>query len=143
MKNWKCLTFNSEIKTKDDLLVSAFLEKEESAKFVAIFFSMPDKHLKDLKSFYNSFIIIEAATKEELTALAQMPFNTISEPGLLKEFKNLEEKKEWRKYFSNPLLVSWSDWESISVDSLELESTPVKMRSYLRFHKALQKSLKI
>lgn len=142
MKIWKGLTFNSEVKTKDDLLVSAFLEKEESAKLVANFFSMPDKRLKDLKSFYDSFMIVEAVTKEEFTTLAQMPFDTISEPGLLKELKNLEEKKEWRKYFSDPLLVSWSDWESISADSLELESTPVKMRSYLRFHKALQKSFK-
>jgi tRNA nucleotidyltransferase/poly(A) polymerase len=140
MKIWESLTFNSEVKTKDDLLVSSFLEKKESASSVAHFFSMPEKRLKDLKSFYDSFKIVESVTKADLTALAAIPFDSLVEPGLLKELKNLEEKKEWQKYFHGHLLISWSDWESVNVENLELERVQVKMRSYLRFHKAIQKS---
>lgn len=140
MKIWNGLHFKSDVKSKDDLLVSAFLEKEESAKLVASFFSMPEKRLKDLESFYNSFMIIKSTSKEEFKKLASLSFNELSEPGLLKELKNLEEKKEWQKYFNDQLLVSSRDWESIVVEGPELESAPVKMRSYLRFYKALQKS---
>jgi len=140
MKIWKGLHFRPDVKSKDDLLVSAFLEKEESAKLVASFFSMPEKRLKDLKSFYDSFMIIKSASQDDFKKLVKLPFNEISEPGLLKELKNLEEKKEWQKYFQDQLLVSPSSWESIVVESAELESAPVKMRSYLRFYKALQKS---
>jgi tRNA nucleotidyltransferase (CCA-adding enzyme) len=141
-KIWNGLKFTSENKTKDDLLVSSFLQKEESAKLVSAFFLMPEKRAKDLKSFYDSFMIVKKVSKEELITLSQKSINDLTDPGLLKELKNLEEKKEWQKYFTEPLLVSWSDWESVNVDSFELESTPVKMRSYLRFHKALQKSFK-
>lgn len=139
---WNGLKFTADNKTKDDLLVSSFLQKEESAKLVSVFFSMTDKRLKDLKSFYDSFVIIKKVSREALISLANKSINELSEPGLLKELKNLEEKKEWKKYFPEQLPASWSDWESVNVDSLELENTPVKMRSYLRFHKALQKSFK-
>lgn len=141
-KIWNGLKFTADSKTKDELLVSSFLQKEESAKLVSAFFKMPDKRFKDLKSFYDSFMIVKAVSKEELTALAKKSINELTDPGLLKELKNLEEKKEWQKYFTEQLPFSWNDWESVNVDSLELESTPVKMRSYLRFHKALQKSFK-
>lgn len=141
-KIWNGLKFNSDDLTKDDLLVSVFLQKEESAKLVAAFFNMPDKRLKDLKSFSVSFKLVESTPKEEWRLLANKSIGELTDLKLLKELKNLEEKKEWQKYFKKQLPVSWSDWESVGVDNSELESTPVQMRSYLRFYKALQKSFK-
>lgn len=136
---WSGLVFSDVVQSKDDLLVSTFLQKPSSAKLVADFFSMPDKRLRDLKSFYDSFALVKASSKEEFVALAGKTINELSDPGLLKELKNLEEKKEWKKYFSEQLLVSWSDWEFVNVDSHELDNTSISMRSYLRFHKALKK----
>lgn len=141
-KIWKDLVFSADAQTKDDLLVSAFLQKKESAQLVSSFFSMPLTKLRELESFYDSFIMINSASREQLKTLAETSLNELSEPGLLKEFKNLEDKKQWRKYFDQKLLFGWSEWESVSVLPDELEQTPLKMRSFLRFHKALQKSFK-
>lgn len=142
-KFWKELVFSADSLTKDDLLVSAFLQKKESAQLVAAFFSMPLSKSRELESFYDSFVIIKSASQEELKTLAEISLNELSDPGLLKELKNLEEKKQWRKYFDQKLPFGWSEWESVNVLPDELDQTPVKMRSYLRFHKALQKSFKI
>lgn len=136
---WNDLIFSSDIHSKDDLLVAAFLQKEQSAKFVSSFFSMPEKRLRDLRSFYDSFVIVKNASQRELLALAGQTINELNDPGLLKEFKNLEEKKEWKKYFTEQLFFSWSDWDGVSIDAHELNGAPVAMRSYLRFHKALKK----
>lgn len=142
-KFWSELKLSAGLKTKDDLLVDVFLQKEESAKTVATFFSMPEKRLRDLESFSDSFKLIKAASKEELAVLAKTSVSELKTPGLLKELKNLEEKKEWRPYFNEVLPVSWTDWESVTVSASELEAVPVSMRSYLRFYKALKQSLKI
>jgi hypothetical protein len=63
----------------------------------------------------------------------------ISDLSVLKDLKNLEEKKEWRIYLSDTLLVSWSDWEKVTVDPAEMEATPIALRSYIRYHKALKR----
>jgi len=142
-KFWNELKLSVGLKTKDDLLVDVFLQKEDSAKLVAAFFSMPEKRLRDLKSFSDSFKLIKAASKEELAALARASVSELKEPGLLKELKNLEEKKEWCPYFNEVLPVSWNDWEGVTVSASELEAVPVGMRSYMRFYKALKQSFKI
>ena len=142
-KFWNELKFSSSLKTKDDILVSVFLQKEDCAKLAANFLLMPDKKLKDLKSFYNSFELIKNSSKKEFLEIIKISINDLKNPGLLKDLKNLEEKKEWRFYFTEALPVSWEDWESVSVTSNEIESVDLSMRSYLRFYKALKQSLKI
>ena len=142
-KIWSEFVFSADVETKEDLLAAVFLQNKKNAKLVSSFFSMPLTKLRDLESFYDSFIIIKSASKEQFKALAETPIAQLSEPGLLKELKNLEEKKQWRKYFDEELLFGWSDWESVNILPDELEKTPVKMRSFLRFHKALQKSFKL
>lgn len=137
------LKFSSGLKTKDDLLIDTFLQNENNAHKLSSFFSMPEKRLRDLKSFSDSFRLVKVASKEEMMALAKVPISDLKGPGLLKELKNLEEKKEWRPYFNEVLPVSWNDWESVTVSASELEAVPVSMRSYLRFYKALKQSLKI
>ncbi len=139
---WNQLNFSSELKTKDDFLVAVFFKKNDSAKEVANFFLMPEKKLKDLKSFYNSFKSIKTSSKIQLSELVKASINEFKEPGLLKDLKNLEDKKYWSSYFTEALPVSWSDWESVTVTSAELEAVPVAMRSYLRFYKALKQSVK-
>lgn len=142
-KFWGELNLSSGLKSKDDLLVDVFLKNEDSAKLVASFFSMPEKRIRDLKSFSDSFHIIKRTSKSELEAIARIPVDELNHPGLLKELKNLEEKKEFRQYFSEVLPISWSDWENVVVSATELETVPVAMRSYLRFYKALKQSFKI
>ena len=142
-KFWRELNLSSGLKSKDDLLVDVFFKNEDSAKLVASFFSMAEKRIRDLKSFSESFQIIKSASKSELEAIARTPVDELNNPGLLKELKNLEEKKELRQYFSEVLPVSWSDWENVAVSAAELEAVPVTMRSYLRFYKALKQSFKI
>lgn len=141
-KFWHELKMSAESKNKDDLLVDVFLQKEDSAQFVVTFFSMPEKRLRDLKSFSDSFRLIMAASNQELGAICKTSLSELKNPGLLKELKNLEEKKEWRSYFKEELPVSWNDWESVTVSASEIEATPVSMRSYLRFYKALKEGLK-
>lgn len=142
-KFWSELKLSPGLKNKDDLLIDVFLQNEDNAKLVASFFSMPEKRLRDLKSFSDSFKMTKDASREDLANLARTPINELTAPGLLKELKNLEEKKEWRPYFKEVLPVSWNDWESVTVSASELEAVPVSMRSYLRFYKALKQSLKI
>lgn len=135
------LTFG--LKDQEEILVNVFLQKESHAQLVASFFSMPDKKLKRLKSFYASLKKIKFTSKEELRRYISVPISELKDLVLLKELKNLEEKKEWRPYFSEVLPISWSDWESVVVSAPELEAVPVEMRSYLRFYKALKQSFQL
>lgn len=142
-KFWNEVKLSLGLKTKDDVLVDVFLQNEDSAKLTASFFLMPGKKLKDLKSFYDSFKLIQSSSKEELVNLVRVPIKELKNPGLLKEIKNLEDKKEWRLYFTEDLPVSWSEWERVTVSQTELEAIPVEMRSYLRFYKALKQSFEV
>ena len=139
---WTELKFSSLSLTKDKLLVDVFVQNEESAKMASDFLLMPERKLKELKSFYNSFERIKSSSKKELSEILKTSINDLKDPGFLKDLKNLEDKKYWSSYFSETIPVSWKDWESVTVSTTELEATPLAMRSYLRFYKALQLSLK-
>ncbi len=136
---WQNLKFLPDIETKDDLLVDSFLQNESLGHDVAKFFSMPEKRLKDLKSFHESINKIKHTSKEEFISLAKTDLDKVSDLSILKDLKNLEEKKEWRIYSNDTLLVSWSDWDNITVDSKEIEATPVPLRSYVKYHKAIKR----
>lgn len=136
---WQTLKFLPDIENKDDLLVDSFLQSESAAHEVARFFNMPDKRLKDLKSFHESINVIKNTSKEAFITLAHTELDKITDLSILKELKNLEEKKEWRVYSNDSLLVSWNDWDSINVDTKEIESTPAALRSFLKYHKAIKR----
>ncbi|MBC7429058.1 MAG: hypothetical protein H7336_10630 [Bacteriovorax sp.] len=136
---WRTLKFLPDIENKDDLLVDSFLQNASAGHEVAKFFSMPSSRLKDLKSFHESINNIKNASRDDLIEMSKIPLDKISDLSVLKDLKNLEEKKEWRIYSNDALLVSWNDWEKITVDASEIEATPVALRSYIRYHKALKK----
>ncbi|MBC7713123.1 MAG: hypothetical protein H7177_07275 [Rhizobacter sp.] len=136
---WRTLKFLPDIENKDDLLVDSFLQNESAGHEVAKFFSMPESRLKNLKSFHESINNIKKVSRDELIEMSKIPLEKIPDISVLKDLKNLEEKKEWRVYSNDALLVSWSDWENIKVDASEIEATPVELRSYIRYHKALKK----
>ncbi len=136
---WQSLKFLPDIESKDDLLVDSFLQNESAGHEVARFFSMPEKRLKDLKSFHESINKIKNVTSDEFKKIAVTDLENISDISILKDLKNLEEKKEWRVYSNDSLLVSWKDWDNISVDAAEIDSTAVALRSYVRYHKAVKR----
>lgn len=136
---WQSLKFLPDIETIDDLMVDAFLQNPESGSNVAHFFSLPDKRLKDLKSFHESINLISLTPKESFISLAQTKLEDVVDLKILKDLKNLEDKKEWRIYSNDTLPISWSDWESENVSKEEIEATPIAMRSYIRFHKAIKR----
>lgn len=136
---WKTLKFLPDVESKDDLLVDSFLQNPRSAHDVAKFFSMPEKRLRDLKSFHESINKIKNTSKEDFIALAKTDLDKISDISVLKDLKNLEEKREWRVYSNDSLPVSWNDWEDIQVESSEIEAIPVALRSYVKYHKAIKR----
>lgn len=138
-KFWGQFKFTSNQKDQDDLLVFVFFQDEQKASLVSSFFSMPEKKLKDLKSFSDSFINVSKIKVEELISLVQKPLSEVWVHSLFKDLKNLEEKKMWRKYFSQKLLISWSDWENINIDRSEVENTPLAQRSCLKYYHAIKK----
>jgi tRNA nucleotidyltransferase/poly(A) polymerase len=130
------ILFTREVKTREDLLAAVFLQKREAAAMASHFFSMPEKKLKDLKSFDESFEIIKGTSKADFVAIANAP---LKESNVLRHLKNLEEKKEWRKYYEEKLPLSWEDWASVMVDVHEVEKILPPLRSYLRYYKTIQK----
>ena len=136
---WKNLKYLPDIENIEDLLVDTFLQNEKSANKVADFLSIPTSKIKDLKSFHESINKIKQTSKEEFIKIAELPLNKVSNLEILKNLKNLEDKKEWKSYSNDKLLISWSDWENIQANSTELDSTPAELRSYIKYHKALKK----
>lgn len=138
---WSGLTFKAEDTSKEDLLVSAFIQNRKQAEGISNFLSMQEKRIKDLKSFEASFTALKNTASNDLVVMGKTPINEIRNLDLLKHLKNLEDKKEWVKYFSEKLPISWNDWSDTAVSPAELESTPVHLRSYKKYHKALSKVL--
>lgn len=136
---WQSLKFLPDIETIDDLMVDAFLQNENAGLQVAKFFSLPDKRLKDLKSFHESINNISQTPRDEFINLAHMKIEEITDFKILKDLKNLEDKKEWRAYSNDTLLVSWKDWENITVPTHEIEAAPVASRSFIKFHNAIKR----
>lgn len=140
------IRFSDSCDSKEDLLVCAYFEDKSKCESLANFLKLSDKKLKDLKSFEQSFKKVSNVSIETLRTIANTPLSQIKDFEILKELKNLEEKKEWRKYFlerqdisQKKLFVSWKDWEDVIIDNKERDALPLAFRSYLKFHKALQR----
>lgn len=139
---WTQMTFAAELNSKEEILGYVFLQDKKDAEKVAGFFSMPAKTMKDLESFLKSFENVSKMTKEQLKKISLEEQNTALSHSLFRDLKNLEEKKIWLEILhlsATTLLISWKDWQGISVPANEIESTPAPLRSFLPYLKALQK----
>lgn len=146
-KFWTKYTFPVALSTREELLAYVFLQNENDAHQILVFFSMPDKKLKDLKSFVRSFEAIQRLKKQNFLDLLALPTEDALKNEIFKDLKNLEEKKEWRHILNlisgtNELLIKWSDWSNVSVDEVELNLIDPPLRSYYKYFKTLKKILK-
>lgn len=139
---WLNYNFPENLTTQDELLFFVFLQKAEDAQHLAHFFSMPEKRLKDLKSFFQSYEAIKHLKQTEVTQLLALPEEEALKHPILKDLKNLEEKKEWRRIYpqglNTKLLIDWDDWGAIRINNDELLQINPAARSYYQFYKTLK-----
>lgn len=141
-KIWTRYLFPNSIKEKDGLLAFVFIQNEGDAQKIAQFFSLPEKKLKDLKSFMNSYQNIKKFKVIDFQNLIKSPMDEVLEHKILKDLKNLEEKKYWWPFVKTevePLFINWSDWENEKISPDELAAIKPTHRSYYLFYKTLKK----
>jgi tRNA nucleotidyltransferase (CCA-adding enzyme) len=141
---WTKFEFPKTIKDKDDLLVFIYSQNKQDAKELMTFFSMPEKKLNELKSFDQSYQKLACLEDKDYLAILDQSIEIALKNPILKDLKNLEDKKQWRERYHNffghnKLLVQWSDWENIEVSSVELFAIESTLRSYYRYYKTLKK----
>lgn len=129
--------FNRNSQSLIDLLVESFTKSKKHAEFVVTFFSLPTKMLKNLESFNQSFINVTSYDEEKVKALSIDCFENFKDLNLLKDLKNIEDKKEWLDYYHTHFLINIDLWKEVKVDQSELARFPNELRSYYRFYKAL------
>jgi tRNA nucleotidyltransferase/poly(A) polymerase len=143
-KIWTKYTFPDSLATREELLGFVFLQNEEDAVRVSSFFSMPEKKLKDLKSFTSSYKVVQQMSKEDFLSILTRPMEEALRHEVFKDLKNLDEKKEWRFILNlglqvNAKLIDWNNWKNISVSSTELSLINPSLRSYCQYYKTLKK----
>ena len=142
---WTKFTYPENLHSKEEILGFVFFQNVKYAQDVSRFFSLPEKKLRDLISFYKSYEVIYECTKDDfLKILTEVKEEGLKDP-LLKELKNLEDKKEWRELLHFPkkeLIISWEDWEKIKLDTNELNLLDAPLRSFLIYYKAIEVKLK-
>jgi tRNA nucleotidyltransferase (CCA-adding enzyme) len=141
---WLTYTFPEHLNSKESLLAYIFLQDEDDALKASHFFSLPEKKFKDLKSFFHSYEVIKNAKEIDFLKILSLPLEVALAQPLLKEMKNLDEKKSWRTYMAfalseKELLVDWNSWTGITVSSEEIERVPPPLRSFYPFYCALKK----
>ena len=141
---WTKYTFPKNVMTREELLAFVFLQNPAEAQNVATFFSMPEKKLKDLKSFNQSYQNIKLTTLNQFVNLIQLPEADALQSPILEDLKNLEEKKEWRSFLhtdknGKELLIDWDDWEQEHVTVEEMHKVATPLRSYYQYYKTLKK----
>ncbi|MFA6235714.1 MAG: hypothetical protein WC635_00195 [Bacteriovorax sp.] len=138
---WTRYLFPENIATREELLAFVYLKNDKDAEKIVSFFSMPEKKLKDLKSFHRSVLELKELGKEDMIHLISLPIEVSLKSPILKELKNLEEKKEWRSVFylflDFKLPLDWNEWENVIVDQEEINKISPSSRSYYQFYKAL------
>lgn len=142
-KLWTKYTFPDTLSSKEELLAFVFLQQEKDAHKILTFFSMPEKKLKDLRSFNRSYEVLLQMEKQDFLDVLALPMKEALKHELFKDLKNLEQKKEWRfilklKAETKKLSINWEDWEDVSVSASELESILPPLRSYYPYFKALK-----
>lgn len=137
------IRFNENLSTEDEILAFVFLQNKNEAQFVVTLFSMTQKKLKSLESFYHSLQNICSLLESDYTHLLSCsPAEALDHP-ILQDLKNLEEKKLWRfilkaKPTQYKMLIDWDDWEKIKVDPDELNQIKKQQRSFYKFYKSIK-----
>ena len=139
---WTCYDFPPNILSFEEIMGYIYLQEtpnDKNAKDVLKFFSIKEKRLGDLKSFYQSYKNIEKLSIDDLSIMAKLNFESLVKKSVLIDLKNLEEKKEWKGILKleSHLLIDWSDWENLSFSSEELAEIEFSKRSYYRYFKSL------
>ncbi len=137
---WLKYDFPEDVKTEEDILAFVIIHNENDAKEVLTFFSMPEKKLRDLKSFLQSYDNVKKLDQAEIKKLISLPLESALEHNILRDLKNLEDKKEWIRYLSlkdNDLIINWDDWKTLTVVPAEISNIKLALRSYYRFYKAI------
>ena len=139
---WTKYDFPSDI--YNDLEILAYVYSQDitdlsDAEKVMSFFSMKEKCLPDLISYYQSYQMIKKISLEQWKLYGKMKFDDLLSTSLLKDLKNLEDKKEWHLNLKQKeqLLISWIDWENIKFSENEITEISFKNRSYYRYYKSL------
>ncbi|MGZ3789968.1 MAG: hypothetical protein ACXVLQ_15635 [Bacteriovorax sp.] len=144
-KIWTEYNFPVNLKNAEDILVFIYLQDKKEAQAVSQFFSMPEKKLRDIHSFFESYKRTRALKQEDFKHLLNLPIEEVLGHEILRDLKNLEEKRYWKMYLDDShhdLLVDWSDWEKIQVSPSELQSLAPALRSYYVFYKTIEKIFK-
>ena len=85
--------FNENLKTEDELLAFVFLQKRNEAESVISLFSLPQKKIKNLESFYDSLQNLRSFLESDFVRLLSCPIIEALDHPILTDLKNLEEKK--------------------------------------------------
>lgn len=142
-KVWTKYKFPENVSTKDEILAYVYLQNFNDANIVAQFFSLPDKRLKDLNSFYSSYEVIKLLNNSDFCHLLTLPLEVGGKHSILKDLKNLEDKKEWRSVLNSlgvrfDLILDWDDWSKTNVDGEELQNLAPELRSNYLFYKTIR-----
>ena len=138
----------NKLHTKEDLLIYAFLIKPESAQKIQNFFSMPEKTLRDLNSFYSALMHLKVLNKKNAKQLLEQKTKELVNQELFQSMKVLDEKKEWRQKIhkfvpdiEKDLVFEWQNWENEKTTEEEITMCDPMLRSYLKYYKALKRWL--
>jgi tRNA nucleotidyltransferase (CCA-adding enzyme) len=124
------------VRSKEDLLFFFFEQSEAEANEFAKLMSFPDKKLKDLKSFLESYEFLSKCEPKDFVAVLKLPLESALMHPLIRQLKNFTDKKEWHAYAHNTALFL-IDPAKVKIDSAELTSLAPELRSYLLTYKAL------
>ncbi|MDO9182670.1 MAG: hypothetical protein Q7U04_09690 [Bacteriovorax sp.] len=141
---WLKYNFPKNLVTKEELLAYVFLINAEDAKKVESFFSLPEKKIKDLNSFVNSYKNILEFNKENFSDILALPMLEALKKDIFRDLKNLEDKKDWRfilnfSFQNQKILIDWDNWKNIKIDPIQQELIPPAYRSYYIYYLALRK----
>ncbi len=144
-KIWTKYTYPEDLFSKEEILAFVFLRDEKDAELVSVFFSLSENKLRNLKSFYRSYQAVKALNKKDFSKLLNLSKEEALSSEVLKDLKNLEDKKEWLSPLHLPkkeLLVDWDDWKKVNVENAELNLIKAPLRSYYVYFKAIETKFK-
>lgn len=146
-KIWTKYTFPVSIQSKEEILAYVFINNEEDAKEIISFFSMPEKKLKDLKSFMASYEFVAKMEELDFKKILDLPMEEALKNKLFKELKNLGDKKEWQNVCGmRPDLrvpwINWREWSEARVETSELNSISPTLRSNYLYYKILKEKFR-
>lgn len=140
---WLHRHYATDLFDYEDILAFIYLEDQIAAAKFSSFFSLPEKKLKDLNSFVQSYQKALLINNDKRSEILDLPLENALKDSCFFDLKNLEDKKNWKKIIKwmpkkSKLLIEWNDWDHIAVDESELQKINPPLRSYYKFYKALK-----